>query len=1163
MSVAIGKRIGSVAILGAAVVALAVVVAGSASSCSQTPTNNPVVTFEGADKAALVCLDVTQPNGSVPLTQDHCALVPSGIAGSGQANHLIATVTQTTRGELAVVDLTAGDIVDIDYSTPGFQFVPVGPNPSDVAIPPDGQYTYVSSANSAKPAIYTIDNRFLLGDSTVGNTRTPPLQLTDLKACLLPAPPRALAISPNPAATGDAGADAGGDAGTGQPGYSLLALLDSAEGQPARVVAIDPSTLQAQSSQQPGMLPPCTLLSSVNLSTDLPPTFPAGPPWPDGVPYVDGGVDLVGQLPPIAPAPVCGTTLNFDAGVVAIGDAGTPPLVPMGFPPPSGDEAGVDDAGTDEDADAGAPVADATAPVADAAISALGAPASDGGFALPPPLPLVSTPVGMVLRDDQPILYVADGQLPVIHVLDVHDPTHIVERPDPLLATSVTQPTRQVHVGALAFSPATRDYKRYLYAVDEAPPSPSLMVYDVTNPDTSPHVPLTRPHAELNPFAPSDRIVFAAGVASVSFVTHDWPVTAMSPSSQAGQLAYQGLLCNPNPGAHPNATTFNDFGAYYRVDQASVIQPNGTAENFPSRLRGVFAFAALTNGSVVAVDVDDWDAPCRRPDPMTVGEITGSLDVPQVVTPLAPGGGFDPYGVPTAYSTDPSLAESPAVTLEPFFPVSAPNRLRSSTLVRNDPTTGLHSPALEQPPQLSDVNGAPVVTGGTAGSSNPILLPTALQDGWRDPSTNQTPTEPNPAARTYLPDAGVFPDPTMTVTPGVRLSFDDPTAQVAQDWTVTYEGVVPSSSGIVATVQPQAPGDWSRLTFSTQGANFCGLGIEDAAIGQARANAAVAEMNDLASQGAIQPLTPAAASLPTWTADYVVVTDNLLAPTDQYWTLPQACWDNQPQTRSDSSPSDRYNFCQSTFGAPGTNPDLVLGRDFPILEAYADHLVVGRWGYPNDVSIESTQSRTIDPGSPNNATFLKALQCCFHSSAGFKVRTGGEWVAVGQQSVGLLHHVVASQDPSQNQRCVLSCEPRDVLLNARSFDVPWASASCTSPANPPQLDRNDPLAMRNPSFAYITWAGCGAANQGTTPGDAGAAVAAQHTLTARDLTWRFTVEGGFSPLTIPLSGTTNTPVSPRSMIPIGPLGQLGIVDGANQGFVVIDLDDVAVVADYF
>ena len=83
--------------------------------------------------------------------------------------------------------------------------------------------------------------------------------------------------------------------------------------------------------------------------------------------------------------------------------------------------------------------------------------------------------------------------------------------------------------------------------------------------------------------------------------------------------AYEGLLCNPNPNAHPDGGTFKDLGAYYRPDQVLAIESEGVVSEvtgFPYRLRGVFGFATLSNGLVVTIDVDDWDAPCRRPEPM-------------------------------------------------------------------------------------------------------------------------------------------------------------------------------------------------------------------------------------------------------------------------------------------------------------------------------------------------------------------------------------------------------------------------------------------------------------------------------------------------------------------------------------------------------------------
>jgi hypothetical protein len=70
-------------------------------------------------------------------------------------------------------------------------------------------------------------------------------------------------------------------------------------------------------------------------------------------------------------------------------------------------------------------------------------------------------------------------------------------------------------------------------------------------------------------------------------------------------------------------------------------------------------------------------------------------------------------------------------------------------------------------------------------------------------------------------------------------------------------------------------------------------------------------------------------------------------------------------------------------------------------------------------------------------------------------------------------------------------------------------------------------------------------------------------VTTRDLAWKFTVSGGFSPITISLAGTTGATVAPQSMLFISSLGQMAVVDGSQQGLVLIDLDTVAFSTNYF
>jgi hypothetical protein len=457
--------------------------------------------------------------------------------------------------------------------------------------------------------------------------------------------------------------------------------------------------------------------------------------------------------------------------------------------------------------------------------------------------------------------------------------------------------------------------------------------------------------------------------------------------------------------------------------------------------------------------------------------------------------------------------------------------------------------------------------------NKPLILPTALPPGFVDPSYDQSPTQADPSARGPTsavlssavsqdgPDSGALgvlvPGSSTTSTPAVRISFDDPMAHSDQDWTVGYEGALSSVGGIAANLTNDPA--YTTLTFEATGANFCSRGIEDWSIGQQRAKqllSTLASLN-LPTSGVLPP--GASPTLDQWTADYVEITDDLAVQGDPYWSEPSSkndCWDDAladtPQTLmmdSAGNPystlgNNRYNACEAQFD-DSANADTHLARDFPILEAHNGSLVVGRFGWNPSVT-EQTTNRVIVGPDPSNRPFLRFAQCCFHKQAGFKVRAGGEWVANGS-NVGLLHHVI--QSPTSD-RCVLSCDPQFALLNARSFDVPWGNPAkgCTPPASldVSQLGRDSVLAMRNPMFSFITWTGCGPA-----PGTG------DHTLTARDYTWKFSMRGGFDPVQISLTQGTNTFVSPQSMLFINPLGQLAVVDGAQQGLVIIDLNTLA------
>jgi len=1080
-------------------------------------------------KVDVVCLHVLDGSGVplaqyAPVSETQCTPVPPNVTGGAMQYHLFALVTQRLRGELGVVDLTNGQVVDEDRTTPGINLIPVGLQPTDVVVAPDAQLTFVSTAADGMTGIDVIENTRLLGDST-GSPALPPLGLSDLMGCSLPVAPVALSTIAAP---------------SGSPGtaYYLVALLAGSGGSPGAMVTIDPTGFQetlddagATGAVAPGSFSPCKIVGRTSISGVLPgATWTPGPTWPDGVPYAEAG-DLRDGEPSLG--------LACSGGSLTAGDGGT-------------------------EASSGAPV--------DASADGQG-----GGQAIAFPSGSAAFPTAMVMRNDgRPLAYVADGALPLIHVIDFSFPARPVEL-DPLLTTSVDNPSRVVSVGWVALSPSTRDYKRYLYAVDTA--DGSVMVFDVTDPDASPHVPLRRPHAELNPLIPVDRLKFSAPAAAVVFAQHDWPV--LSPATPSDTVnEFTGLLCNPNPNAHPNDTTFLDVGAYYRADQTSVVQAQeGITPTLPYRLRGVFAFVTLSNGTMVVVDVDDWDAPCRRPDPMSTdpdaGEgivgltagMTGQLDIPEL--PATDANDLDPYHAPLVFAAGPNITPptTSGVTLEAFFPVSAPHRVRSSLLLAQSGGGGVVLPALSGQPQLFDVNGAPLSVSAGIGQRNPLILATPLPAGFFDPDYVNNSLAPHPSDRSALSIPAVAPG-TPPPPPSVRISFDDPTVHQTQDWTVTYEGALPSVIGISSDLMTSD--NYHTLTLNASGAQLCSRGIEDWDVGQSR----VAEV--LAARGAASipvdavPIDPA-----SWTADYVEFTDDLLASTDQYWSLPSSdandCWndinggalaDPPNSTGPSVHAADRYNFCFASYDA-AVNADTHFSRDFPILRAYDNEVVIGRFAWdpgPDSANPlpELTTNRTIVGSDPSNVPFLEQARCCFHHQAAFKVRTGGEWVAVGTENVGLLHHVSAdgssAADGNSGGRCVLSCNPKDVLLNARAFDVPWADSTCAPlPTGAASIvtDRNSPLAMRNPMLSFVMWAGCGA-----LPSVGGQTY--DHTLNARDSVWRFAVGPGFSPLTVAIGQVSGSPASPQSMRYINSLGQIAVVDGSLQGLILYDLNTIAI-----
>ncbi|MDB5212248.1 MAG: hypothetical protein JWO86_175 [Myxococcaceae bacterium] len=1081
-------------VLAVSFAVVAVALAAVLFACSQTPTSVPVRTFERAQRMDVACMALYDqgagdagafPREPVGRRQEECFQTPASLDGNTFQKQLFAFVTQTTRGELAVVNLSAGFLVDQSRATPGVNFLPVGALPTDVATTPDGHMAFVASAEPNKPAIYGIPTRRLLGDTDPRFPHDPqPATIASWPVCALPQNPGALTVVPRrnvPAPAGvDAGATDAGDAGapgtaadggaSDLPDYELVVVLPGDRLNPAKVLTLDPRPflrgglprlpdggLDFSADHlaneppivgpgpvlEPGSLAPCPITSAIELAgaAAVPTSFAPGPKWDDGVKYVDGGVDLACLRPALAAH--CGLRPCCVEDNSNILDGGTDAVAPKLI------DGGVDGGNIDLDAGACEPLDAAAAAAADSGTIPL-----DFGPLDPPRLVSVA-------RDNQ-MVYVADDGLPLIHVLDLSTPNAPRELA-PLLATSQLDPSRVVQVKEIAISPPTREFKRFIYAIDRG--DGSIMVYDVTDPATMQRTPLSRPHPELNPFQPPDRIAFSSPAVSVAFARHDLPLDRIGDQQLASSAA--GILCNPNHNVDGNPT--GDLGFYYRANQPEPGDPIG-----PRRLRGIFGFATLANGQVLPVDVDDWDAPCRRPADMSFAR--SDIAPPE---PLAGPGDIDPYHEPNSQDAggDPARAAQIAaidlaVTNEAFFPMAAPHTLRSEVLINDDPVAGTQIPRLQ---------GAPVV------AVNGIILP---QLG---PGSANTPLLGGPAFAT-----------------------EDPHAHIDQDWAVTYEGAIPGFDGLSGVITSED--NFLSLTVNAPEARFCSKGVEDWALGIERTTEIA---RTLANRNIA--LAPRSERLMT---DYVQLTEEILPASDPWWTFQTECWAPALDTAA-----KRQDACVRTFGNAA---DQSTQRDFPIVEAYDDRVVLGRFFTSAD------NHREVVYKDPSNAENLKLAKCCFHNQARFHVRTGALWSTIGQTvgggpGVGFLHHVSAGD----GGRCVTSCDPREALLNGRLFTSP-PGVGVTLPSQ-----RNSPLAMRNPMFAI--WMAGG--DLGTPPD--------------RDTQYTFSTRGQFRALFVSVAGGTIS-VSPQSSRYVEALGQLAVVDGSSQGLVLIDLRAVTVArAPYF
>jgi hypothetical protein len=1041
--------------------------------CQATPITVPVRSLERSGKVAFVCLDPPGPAGTVEEPLSKCSAQQFTAvneylseddagdidAGSGAQPHLYALVTQTTRGEVAVIDTssTANSVLDENPLEPGANFLPVGALPTGIVATPGSVATFVGVAEKGRAGIFAIASsriRPTSADPVTGSLgggipfaapeAGPVPQLSSWPACALPSAPGDMIVVADPAIGVQERRTC--DAPYTMPGDGDLISTREKGGRQKLVVAMPEAggiiVLDAQ-----------TIL-------DLPPgSFDACPVER----WVPLQVDLTGlgtlQPPPTGPACV------------------NPPIVTPQLQSPCITDA---DCGSGKSCD----------PVKHVC----------------PAATYTAHPGGISYADG--VLYVADISAPVVHVVDLPTPCSPVERA-PLLPTSAETPARVVLTSRVAAAPfPTPDLKRFVYATDIE--DQSIMVFDV-GPSAASRRPLVRPGAERNPFQPRDRVKFSAPAADLIIVQRDVPET-----NPITQMAAAGVRCDPNPFllACTATSTSCDIASAYQTHTGAGDTTDYTVGAGPLKLRGEFAYAALTSGKLAVIDVDDFDARCRgpaQPDPLfgfpDVGAacladvdcgtslcVQGACKACMKDTDCAPAP--DPAlplakPVPKCDASTGICAADNKTSLELSHLVVEPNTPRSANYIVQFDTIGDHVPGLLSFPLLYNAEGSLIpLTDATGAITSAQMIPL--------PTTIALPLFVGGALATTDDIAGNH---------ALNINYEDPRAHVAdQNWTATFEGGLPGFDQRLATL------DLTGSSLKDPNSRFCDLGV--------LSQGAITEI--LAADNADVSRAPAL-------ADYVQILSDLPGDQDAYWES------GAKDGKLCNGATCSYTACLEEFGAID---QPLPSRDLRILEAFQDHVDV--------------EMRAPAAGTSGKPLTLDDLCCCLPNATAFTVRGGDQWIMIGDSS-GFLHHVVAD---AATGRCRNNCDPFAARKNGRVIEA--AAASVTG-SFPRESDFQNPMfhfgITAPPPSACQTGADCSTGVCDSTAHTCGGSV--------RDSNFRFTTNGSFQPLLVSLTADATALILPQAITYVSSTGELAITDGSLNGLIFVSLSSATLTRSFF
>jgi hypothetical protein len=186
--------------------ALALVGAGlSLGACSEQETVAELRSLAASEDAVFLCRDATglgHPFSECPDYDGSDDVDPS------KQLSIYSLVSQTVTNEIAVVNVTAGRVVDVDRATPGHGFLRVGGRPIAMAASPGGMATFVTTSEVGRHGVFALATRCIDAPEPGQTAR----DLTSWPACRLNSAPGEITVLVEPESTGGAGCAANPDA---------------------------------------------------------------------------------------------------------------------------------------------------------------------------------------------------------------------------------------------------------------------------------------------------------------------------------------------------------------------------------------------------------------------------------------------------------------------------------------------------------------------------------------------------------------------------------------------------------------------------------------------------------------------------------------------------------------------------------------------------------------------------------------------------------------------------------------------------------------------------------------------------------------------------------------------------------------------------------------